>query len=149
MKPETVNYANELSPIMQKLMEDSYFVNATIHTLGFLPEAEKPMESLVRIGEVGVAFVEGINQSKARQKEIAELVLPPIDAKLHHTKLLMAVQTKQQALEEYVTYISLLLEVGVGESSFLQRANDLWRESNQLLEEANAELLKLYEKMGK
>ena len=148
MKPEIVNYANELNPIMQKLMEDSYFVNATIHTLGFPPVAEKPMESLVRIGEVGVAFVEGINQSKAKQKEIAELV-PPIDAKSHHTKLLMAVQTKQQALEEYVTYTHLLLEVGVGESSFLQRANDLWRESNQLLEEANAELLKLYEKVGK
>jgi len=148
MESEIMNYANEMRSINLKLIEDSYFVNAAIHTLGFPPVAEKPMESLVRIGQLGVAFVEGINRNKARQKEIAEFV-PPIDAESPHTKLLKAVQTKQQALEEYVTYTYMLLEVGVGESSFLQRANDLWRESNQLLEEANAELLKLYEKVGK
>ena len=148
MEPEIVNYAKEMRPINLKLLEDSYFVNVAIHTLGFPPVAEKPMEGLVRIGQLGVNFAEGINRSKTRQKEIAELV-PPIDAKSLHAKLLKAVQTKQQALEEYVTYTYMLLEVGVGESSFLQRANDLWRESNQLLEEATAELLKLYKKVGK
>ncbi len=96
MKEKIVNYATELSPIMHRLMEDSYSVGATMNSLGFPTGSETQMESLVRIGEIGAAFVEGINKSKARQKEIAELT-PPIDAKSHYTKLLEAVQTKQRA----------------------------------------------------
>ena len=148
MESEIVNYANEISPIMRKLLEDSYSYNLAIQNLGFQPPGEKPMESMVRLGQLGVNFAESIKRIKESRKQIMKIV-PPADAKSHHAKLVLSTKKKEQALGEFVTYIYQLLKSGVGDSSFLQQGNDLLSENSRLLLEANSELTKLYKEVGK
>jgi len=146
MESEIVNYASKLSPIMDKLLEDAYWNNSAIDFMFAQSHVWKPEEFQLRLPEVGIAyFMEGMERIKARQKEIAEVV-PPIEAKSHHMKLLMACQKGEQALGEYITYVSQVSEHGVGEDSYLQRWNALMQEKTRLLDEANRDLLELYTK---
>lgn len=147
-KSEIVNYLNEIIPIGQKINEDSDLLNRAIQTLGYQPMGETRTATIIRLTKLREAYTEGINRVRARQKEIAKVV-PPTDAVTHHMKLLMAMQKQEQALVELTSYTDQVLKLGIGESSFLQRGNDLRTETSQLLVEANTELAKLYKMVGR
>jgi hypothetical protein len=153
MESEIVNYAKKISPIMRRLLEDSNFYNTAVHSYVqdllreqiSLRPGKKPEPPLAGFPEFCIAITGSVAQIKARQKEIADVV-PPEEAKSHHSKLLSACQKKEQALDEYLTYTDQFIKHGVMESTHLQQANELMKENSQLLAEANTELVQLYTK---
>jgi hypothetical protein len=147
-KSEIGNYLNEMIPIGQKINDDSDVLNRAMQTLAYQPIGETQTATIIRLSKLRQVFVEGVNRVRARQVEIVGVV-PPTDARTHYTKILMAMQKQEQALVSLTSYTDQVLKLGIGESAFLQRGNDLRAETSQLLMEANTELAKLYKIVGR